>query len=483
MDNILSLCLEVLTVLLQGCCLQFYLKNFFVCKFQKELCNFSVPVVYALLKLSIAFLLLDHGSSGVIMKLLFSFLVLTIITMSFYRTIPSTMFFLIFTFIAVSEICSYLVHIIAIIGDWLILLWNWCGEQGYISSTQIFTTLTAILSQVVLNIIFLLVFYFVLKQIVRNFVEKDYYFQRKELLFILTPSMVGLLMCFMLRTIMFVIENDIQILIYEKYPHFKLLIPAILLLSLFSIIYSVKLFQNMIDLNREKNSRVILEKQIESTQEHLKEMEHIYAGIRGLKHDMKNTLAVIMQLVSKNENTILQAYLSDMNQSFDRMDFEFKTGNTVVDILLNVKYNEILRVAPKIKLNTEALLFPNNLQIQSYDIGVILGNALDNAITACKKLKEENQSAELFIRLCSFQKGQMFFVEAENSFNGKIIQTSQSIFPLTDQQDKKTHGMGLLNIKNIAEKYQGAVDWSITNKIFVLTVMMKNERSKNNGYQ
>ena len=73
------------------------------------------------------------------------------------------------------------------------------------------------------------------------------------------------------------------------------------------------------------------------------------------------------------------------------MDFQYKTGNSVVDILLNMKYHELTRTMTDIQLNADRLLFPENLQIQGYDIGIIIGNALDNAIEACKKLKEKNK--------------------------------------------------------------------------------------------
>lgn len=53
---------------------------------------------------------------------------------------------------------------------------------------------------------------------------------------------------------------------------------------------------DMICWNREKSGRLILENQIGSLQEHMEEMERIYSGIRGMKHDMKNTLAVIQRL-------------------------------------------------------------------------------------------------------------------------------------------------------------------------------------------
>lgn len=80
-------------------------------------------------------------------------------------------------------------------------------------------------------------------------------------------------------------------------------------------------------------------------------MEHIYSGMRSLKHDMKNTLAVVMQLAlgtENAENAELKTYLNELNQTMDRLEMKFRTGNTVVDTLLNMKYHEITRSLPKI---------------------------------------------------------------------------------------------------------------------------------------
>ncbi len=80
------------------------------------------------------------------------------------------------------------------------------------------------------------------------------------------------------------------------------MVPAVLLLSFLSILFGVKLFQDMIYWNREKSSRIILEKQVSSLQEHMGEMERVYSGIRGMRHDMKNTISVIMQLAAGKED-------------------------------------------------------------------------------------------------------------------------------------------------------------------------------------
>ena len=76
----------------------------------------------------------------------------------------------------------------------------------------------------------------------------------------------------------------------------------------------------------------------------------------------------------------------------------------------------------------------------------------------------------------------MFFIRVENSFDGEVIRKKGAEFPATTKPDKKVHGIGLTNIKNTAEKYHGGVEWKVKNKVFTLTVMLKNERSSEDGF-
>ena len=96
------------------------------------------------------------------------------------------------------------------------------------------------------------------------------------------------------------------------------IMPVILLLLLLSIVFGVKLFQDMICWNREKSSCIILEKQVSSLQEHMGEMERVYSGIRGMRHDMKNTISVIMQLAAGEE----QAAKKKRREEYARLNEE-----------------------------------------------------------------------------------------------------------------------------------------------------------------
>lgn len=463
--------------IVQGYCLQYFYGSFLEGRGRGRAGNrFCVAAFYVALKLCLRLCLpSEYGDKKTIETHVITFLGLAAAALFFYKAVRVVTGFLVITFMAVCEIGVFCACIVGEIYSPVMEFGNWCIGKGYLRSVSLFEnlqTVTYLVTQMLLCAVAAALPIVVFRKIVRNFREKDLCIGRTELFFLLAPGVVSLLICILLQTYLY-IENG---KIYMASPLLLFIIPAILLLCLLFILSDVRLFQDMIDRNREKSSRIILEKQVGSMQEHIAEMDRMYSDIRGMKHDMKNSLTVIMQLADSGSNEELRDYLSGLSQTFDRLEFQFKTGNAVVDTLLNTKYHEIMRTLPDLQFHADQLLFPEKLMIQSYDIGIMLGNALDNALEACKKLKAEEPEAETFIRLSSYAKGKMFFLEMENSFDGKVVRKRDAEFPVTTKADKKVHGIGLINIKNTAERYHGAVDWSIQHKVFTLSVMLKNEK-------
>jgi len=166
-------------------------------------------------------------------------------------------------------------------------------------------------------------------------------------------------------------------------------------------------------------------------QEYMEETKRVQERVRSMKHDMKNTLAVIMQLAAQGEGGEgLYSYLSGFQQAMSSLEYRFHTGNAVVDALLNRKYYEIKSVLPDLRFDTDELIFPDTFMIEGYDMGIVVGNALDNGVRACEKLKMEKPEAEIYIKLSSFQRRNMFFLEVENSFDGKLLLEKSSEFPV-----------------------------------------------------
>ena len=486
MYEVVSGLLEVFSAVFQGYCLHHFFGSFLETRIRnRQISVLTVTALYGALRLGAGFFLpKGYTSFFVFVRLAVILCIISMTALVFYRAIGKITLFLIVTFMAVGEMSFFLAHMFFELGSHLFRLWNRCLEKGYISSFNYsrIVNITIIFNQILLYVVGAALLYFTLRKVVQDYREKDYAVHRTELLFILTPGMTGLMVCTLLRITIDTAENGVPETLYDRYPSLMVIMPVILLLLLFSVMFGVKLFQDMICWNREKSSRIILEKQVSSLQEHMGEMERVYSGIRGMRHDMKNTISLIMQLAAGKEEE-LQAYLEELNQTMDRLEFRFKTGNTVVDTLLNMKYHEIASTVPDLQMDVEGLQFPEKLFIQSYDIGIILGNALDNAMEACRKLKAEEPGAEAFIRISSFQKRELFFLKVENSFDGRLLRRRQNEFPVTDKADRENHGIGLANIKSTAEKYQGTMDFKVNGRVFILSVMMKNERREEDGFR
>ncbi len=469
----------VLTVF-QGYCLQYFLGSFLERRMKGRWNGLCVAVLYVVLRMAVMWVSPPgyEDYKVAVGTLALSLCIISFLALCFYKAFRPVTVFLIVSFQAVLDISRYApVILLNVVDGWVLDIINWLvGKDVFQSEKAIGMAIKAGVAgtQLLQYAAIALLLYFSLKKIVWDFREKDYSINRTELLFILTPAAVGLMICMLLRIIMIMVEDSVPKMLYDRYPVLVVVIPAILLLSLLSILYGVKLFQDMICWNREKSGRIVLEKQISSLQEHMEEMERIYSGIRGMKHDMKNTLAVIQRLPAGDGE--LQDYLSELNRSLEKLEVRFKTGNTVADTLLNMKYHEAVRDVPGLKMDADKLMFPQGFEIHSYDIGVILGNAMDNAIEACRKLKAKEPEEGAFIRLSSLQKGNLLILKVENSFDGRLVRRRQEEFPITDKADKKSHGIGLANIKSTAEKYEGTMDFRVKDKVFILSVMMKNER-------
>ena len=483
----------VFLYLFQGYCLQYFCGSFLESRIRDRRWNaLAVMVSYAVSRRVLFQFQIgseknwDHRVG--VGKMALALCVMSVLVLCFYRALHLITIFLVVAFQAIADISRYTtVILVGELGDGLLSLWNWCAGRGLLTSEKAFSSAvnTGILGQWILEYLAMaLILYLSLKKIVGDFREKDHNMDRTELLFILTPAAVGLTLCMLLRIVIITMEGGIPKLLYDRYPILIFVLPAIMLLSLLSILQGVRLFQDMLRWNREKSSRIVLEKQVAGMQEHMEEMERINAGIRSMKHDMKNTILVIQRLAvrgGEGENEELRAYLSELERTFEKLDVRFRTGNTVVDTLLNMKYHEAVREVPDLDMDADGLMFPQELKIRSYDIGVILGNALDNAIEACRRLKEKERDADAFIRLGSLQKRDLLILKVENSFDGRLAGERPDGFLASDKTDKDSHGIGLANIKSTAEGYQGTMDYRVEDRVFILSVMMKNERRDDDG--
>ena len=249
------------------------------------------------------------------------------------------------------------------------------------------------------------------------------------------------------------------------------MIPVICVLLLFTIIASVILFQKLVQYNEEAVKRAILENQVRQMQKEIEEIQDIYTDMRGLRHDMRSHLSNIslyVKTIIGTDSEELKSYIGKMEETVSRLDFIYQTGNPITDIIIHQKSQEAQK--KKIQFDVD-FIFPSKQKIDAYDVGVVLDNALENAIEACCEVEGEKS-----IYLHAFVKGNLFFIEIENSYSGKVVFDVETRLPVSHKKDAKLHGLGISNIQRCAKKYMGDIDIVLSDtgnkKRFNLTIMM-----------
>ena len=126
-------------------------------------------------------------------------------------------------------------------------------------------------------------------------------------------------------------------------------------------------------------------------------------------------------------------------------------------------------------------VYPASDRYNAYDIGIILGNLLQNALEACQKIANSRK----YITLSGRQKRHFFLIEVTNSFEGTVRFDQNTGLPVSDRQKTgpKTalslHGIGLSNVKREVEKYMGDLDIKIDGSEFHVTVLLQESPNVN----
>lgn len=218
----------------------------------------------------------------------------------------------------------------------------------------------------------------------------------------------------------------------------------ILLIFLLAVVLLIKYI-----VNNEKKYQQELSLEIENTknkmlEDTLLDLEESFSMWRSSVHDYKHTILYMQHLLDDNRVDELKQYLSGENEKLLHAAHYYKTGNSMLDVVINTKYR-IMKQKNIIFMNDISLL--QEIPINELDLGILLGNLLDNAIEASV------QSEESYISLVIQCKNHLMELELTNSYDKKRMQDFQ-----TTKKEKRFHGIGLKSVEKIVERYDGKME-------------------------
>ncbi len=204
-----------------------------------------------------------------------------------------------------------------------------------------------------------------------------------------------------------------------------------------------------------KTELAIVKEQIK----HYNDITAAQAQTRKLKHDLSNHIISIKSYVEEGKKDECLKYLDSLTDYADINSDIIDTGNSVIDAIFTAKRN----LARERNIDFSAdIQIPENLKINSSDCCVIFGNALDNAIEACDKVKGDK-----YIKVSLVYRDGSLMCKIANSM-------SEAKNPLlkTTKADKINHGIGLKNIRETLNKYSSMLRVEQNSGEFVLSFII-----------
>ncbi len=144
----------------------------------------------------------------------------------------------------------------------------------------------------------------------------------------------------------------------------------------------------------------------------------------------------------KLQTTSLEESIEELNSSYSRIN----TGNLVIDSF--VSNYLLLAEDTNINFQSDLQIDASKIPISDYDLSIVIGNLLDNAINACNNIGDKQKKfIKLFIH--TDLESDQFIIHLVNSKTQKKAPTKNC---------KLVHGYGLLNVKEHIEKLYGIMN-------------------------
>lgn len=217
-----------------------------------------------------------------------------------------------------------------------------------------------------------------------------------------------------------------------------------------------------------ENEKTVYEQQLYMISRNTEEQKKMMEGFREERHNFINKLIVLKDDMEHSENERALEELNWLMQELPGKSIISNCGNSTVDALINFKNITAEKAGVAFRLK---IFIPANLPINQCDLGVVMGNALDNAIEAA----EQYDGTDKFVEIIMGVKKEALVLTIKNPFCNEIRKDKQGNL-LSTKSDGNRHGYGVKSIRRVAEKYNGEVLIETEKQLFLMTVIMNLEQ-------
>lgn len=209
---------------------------------------------------------------------------------------------------------------------------------------------------------------------------------------------------------------------------------------------------------------IMKDKTLKLQEDYYKKIIDNYSNIRKFKHDIKGHLAVVNELINSKNYDEANIYIGNMSEAITGKDI-YNTNNIYISSILN-SFDQTFKDS-HIQFDLSYYVI-GNIQMDSMDVYSLFYNLVLNSIEANYKLSN-NRFIKLYVANIKRNLLIKIINPVDKYFDINIIKENK-----TTKEDKENHGLGLITINNIILKYNGSIDYSVTNQSLVIDITLLN---------
>jgi two-component system sensor histidine kinase AgrC len=251
--------------------------------------------------------------------------------------------------------------------------------------------------------------------------------------------------------ILYMIANDTGM------ARITIVVTGIVVLAVNIMLY--RFYVSMSDRFIYEQDNILLRKQMDIYEQQISANVENAEKIRAIRHDMKHHIREIKELSEKGMTKEINEYIDMLAGDINEAQSYIDTGNAALDGIVN--YYMSVAATENIIFDTN-ISVPQNMQIKTYDLNIIMGNLLDNAFENTMMAKNK----QVLLKMKYFNS--ILYISSINTYTGAIKKTGEKFISLKDN----SHGYGVDNIKRIVNKYNGNIEIDYKNNIFNISIML-----------
>jgi len=218
---------------------------------------------------------------------------------------------------------------------------------------------------------------------------------------------------------------------------------------------------------------------IATGRDHYQKINEQFDALRILRHDYKFHLKTALDMLQSGDLEKSREYLNGLQEQFEDKELPNFCSNVVINSL--VSYYARKCIGFNIEFNV-TIKIPQDFIVPNYEMCIVLGNLLENAVEACRKL-ESNRMIKLVLKPMNEPSvstqlrtesmeasGVQLILMVRNTFDGSVVQEGEK-FISTKKDDNC--GIGLDSVMAVVDRFGEMFRINFDKEFFNVFVLWK----------